>query len=133
MTYPAFFHTPKKIPFMTLSPAYQEYLVRFYYYDNTEETELPATIPIENIENYAAEHLTASHMWESKGFAAARNVDAGDNLDFKNDSEFNTFCIYIAQVFYDFGIANKWFKANISEKAFLKQCYPLGGTDNIPL
>ena len=118
---------------MTLPIAYQEYLVRWYYFDNTDETEIPSTIPIENIENYIPEHLTASHVWESKGFAAARNVDAGDNLDFKNDSEFYTFCIYIAQVFYDFGIANKWFKANISEKAFAKQCYPLGETDNIPL
>lgn len=133
MSYPDYFYTPKKIPFMSLPMAYQEYLVRWYYYNNTDETEIPDTIPIENIENYIPEHLSASHVWESKGFAAARNVDKGDNLDFKMDSEFNRFCIYLAQVCYDFGIANNWFNSDISKEEFQEQCYLLGETHNIPL
>jgi hypothetical protein len=131
MTYPAFFYTDKKIPFMSLPMAYQEFLVRWYYYNNTEETQIPDTIPIENIEEAIAEHLNPANMWSANGFAAARNVTNGDNLDFKNDSEFHGFCVYVAQVYYDFAVKNNWIKADISKKDFLESCQALKGTYKI--
>lgn len=119
--------------FMTLPKSYQEYFIRFYYYNNTEQTNIPDTIPVENIEDYLVHNCTGCVLWNARGFASARNVDAGDNLDFKNDCEFSIVIHYIAKLWYKAAIENKWINENISEKDFEEECIPLSAVYTIPL
>jgi hypothetical protein len=116
MKYPEWLYGPDS--FMKLPKAYQEYFVRWYYYENTDETNIPDTIPVENIENYIAERCEGVHLWCAKGFAAARNVDDGDNLDFKNDSEYCTVLGFCTKMIYKMAIENNWFNTDITEKEF---------------
>jgi hypothetical protein len=51
MKYPDWLHG-KATSLMQLPKPYIEYFVRWYYYDNTDETQIPDTIPVENIEDY---------------------------------------------------------------------------------
>jgi hypothetical protein len=127
MKYPEYFYE-MTTTFMSLPKSYQEFLVRWYYYDHSEDSKIPDTVPVENIENYIVEHMNSSTIWCAKGFAAARNVDENnDNLEFKNDGEFHIFCLYIAKLIFKNGVENNWFSENISKKEFLEQCYALKG------
>lgn len=121
--YPSFLHGPDSI--MELPKPYIEFFVRWYYYDNSEETDIPDTIPVENIENYMVEHLNSALLWNAKGFASARNVDTGDNLDFKNDVEFYIVCQCVAKLWYVFAIKNGWIDPNVNKKEFIESCIPL--------
>jgi hypothetical protein len=116
---------------MTLPKPYQEFLVRWYYYDHTDETTIPDTVPVEHIEDHIVYRMTSANMWVSKGFASARNVNSNDNLDFKNDAEFNMFCHYVAKLYFRYGVNNKWFKEDISKKEFLEYCHAFNSTHPI--
>lgn len=130
MKYPNWLHGPDS--FMDLPKNYQEYFVRLYYYTNTDETEIPDTIPVEHIENYIAEYTDGLDLWMAKGFSAACNVDKGDNLDFKGDPEFNTVVHFWSKMFYKLGVDNNWFDATISQNDFEDKCRLLRSFD-IPL
>lgn len=125
MDYPSFLHGPESI--MGLPKPYIEFFVRWYYYDNSDDTEIPDTIPVESIEDYMVEHLNSALLWNAKGFASARNVDNGDNLDFKNDAEFHLVCHCVAKLWYVFAIKNGWIEPDVNKKDFKENCIPLQG------
>jgi hypothetical protein len=129
--YPKWLHGPNSI--MGLSKPYIEFFVRWYYYDHSELTEIPDTIPVENIEDYIAEHLTSILLWEAKGFAIARNVSEGDNLDFKNDAEFCMVCHCVAKLWFKYAVNNGWIEEDISKDKFEECCNPLKHGYDIPL
>jgi hypothetical protein len=130
MNYPDYFYGDTTT-FMQLPMAYQEFLVRWYYYDNTDETELPDTVPIEHIEDYIVDRMNTANMWCAKGFAIAREVSEGDNLDFKNDAGFHTFVLYVARLYFKAGVKNKWFVETITKEDFIKECHALRGSNPI--
>ena len=132
MTYPSFLYPDTKISFVSLPKPYQEFLVRWYYYDTSDDSTIPDTVPVEHIDDYVVQHMNPAQMWVAKGFACAKNVDESkDNLDFKNDFEFHICCIYVARLFWDYGIKNDWFKEDVSKADFLKGCYPFNPTYGI--
>lgn len=110
---------------MQLPQPYQEFFVRWYYYDNSEKTKLPDTIPVENIEAYITDNMNGLHMFAAKGFAAARHVATGDNLDFKNDGEFNAVCHWVAKLYFIKGVSLGWFPEDVSKQEFMHVCYAL--------
>jgi hypothetical protein len=130
MKYPEYLYGNYK-SLMDLPKPYIEYFVRWYYYDNSDETKIPDTIPVENIEEYIVEQMNAQNLWCAKGFAIARNVDEGDNLDFKNDAEFSMVVHFVAKLWFRTAIENDWIKEDISKEDFKKECHVLrygGGT-----
>lgn len=133
MKYPSYLHGSHT--FMTLPKSYQEYFIRWYYYDNTDEEDIPGTIPVEHIEDYITNHCNAQRLWCAKGFAIARNCDTGDNFDFVNDSEFLTVVHYVAELWYKMAVDHEWIKPDISKDEFEKECGCLsyGGSKNIRL
>jgi hypothetical protein len=123
MEYPEFLYGSDCI--MSLPKSYLEYFVRWYYYDHSEDTEIPDTIPVENIEDYIAEHLTGAILWQAKGFASAINVSEGDNLDFKNDAEFHMVVHCVTKIWYKFALQNGWIEETITKEEFKEACLPL--------
>lgn len=123
MKYPEYLFPAPKMGWQYVDKAYQEFMVRMYYHDNTDETDIPATVPVEHVEDYFIERLSGPILWVAKGFATARNVDAGDNLDFRSDCQFHMFCLYCARLYFKKGIENNWFDENISEEDFCDHCH----------
>jgi hypothetical protein len=122
---------------MALPKSYQEYFIRWYYYDNSDETQIPDTIPVENIEEYIVEHMNAQNLWCAKGFAVARNIDDahGNNIMFKSDSEFMCVVHFVAKLWFKTAIKNDWIKEDITKDEFEKECHILryGGSTSIHL
>jgi hypothetical protein len=81
MKYPEWLYG-KANSLMDLPKSYQEYFIRWYYYDNSDETTIPDTIPVENIEDYIVNQMNGQNLWCAKGFAIARNVDAAHGKRF---------------------------------------------------
>lgn len=127
MKYPDYLFPGVADGFMSVPKPYQEFLVRWYYYDTSDDTEIPPTVPVENIEEYVATRMNPPNVWVAKGFAIARNVDAGDNLDFKNDGEFHIFCIFVAKMYFKYAVLNNWMDANITKEDFIETCNALKG------
>jgi hypothetical protein len=125
--YPSWLHFTDKT-LMDLPEEYQEFFIRWYYYNNTDETKIPATVPVENIEDYIVEHLNEPLLWESKGFAIARDtVDVnGDNLSFLSDPRFAMIVHYVAKLWYKAEIENDWIKEDITKEEFQEQCHIIG-------
>lgn len=119
--YPSWLHGPDSI--MGLPKPYIEFFVRWYYYENTDKTEIPDTIPVENIEDYIVAHMNSAILWGAKGFVSARNVDKGDNLNFNNDGEFTLVCHCIAKLWYKNSIMRGWITKNITKIEFLNSCH----------
>lgn len=130
--YPSFLQG-KADSIMGMPKPYIEFFVRWYYYDNSEYTKIPDTIPVENIEEYMAEHLNSALLWEAKGFVCARTVSEGDNLDFKNDAEFCMVCHCIAKIWYRYAIEWKWITEDVTEDEFEEACNIFKHGYDIPL
>lgn len=119
---------------MDLPKSYQEYFVRWYYYNNSDDSKIPDTIPVENIEDFIVEHMNGQNLWCAKGFAIARNVDKSeDNLDFKNDAEFHMVVHFVARLWFKMAIENDWIEKDITKEEFEEKCHILryGGSTSI--
>ncbi len=133
INYPDWIHCNYK-SLMDIPKPYLEYFVRWYYYDHSEDSAIPDTIPVENIEDYIVEHMNAQNLWCAKGFAIARNVDEEkDNLAFKNDSEFIMVIHFVAKLWFKAAIENDWISKDITKEDFKKECHILryGGSTYI--
>ena len=113
--------------FFMLEPAYQEYLLRWYTYDNTDLSDpiKPTKANIKKVEAYIAEHMNGLNIFVAKGFAAAKAGQQNDNLSLRNDGAFHSFCVYVARLYWKFGIKNKWFTEETSKDEFFEMCHPL--------
>ena len=135
MKYPEWLYGNYK-SLMDLPKSYQEYFVRWYYYDHSDDSQIPDTIPVENIEDYIVEQMNGQNLWCAKGFAIARNVDGEkDNMAFKNDSEFLGVVHFVAKLWFRTAVENDWIKEDITEEEFKKKCHILryGGSTSIHL
>jgi len=122
MKYPDWLHCNYK-SLMDLPKSYQEFFIRWYYYDHSDKTNIPDTIPVEKIEDYIVEHMNGQNLWCAKGFAIARNVDVGDNLDFKNDAEFLIVIHFVAKLWFKMAVENDWIKEDITKADFKQECH----------
>ena len=136
MKYPEWLYGNYK-SLMDLPKEYQEYFIRWYYYDNTDETKIPDTIPVENIEDYIVERMNGQNLWCAKGFASARNVDEahGNNIRFKGDCEFIGVVYFVARLWFKTAVENDWIKEDITKEEFMKECHIIryGGSTSIHL
>lgn len=124
MKYPDYINLVKDDTIMALPKEYLEYFVRLYYYDNTDETIIPQTIPVENVEEYLIDRLTALNLFVAKGFATARSMpsEKSDNTLLMGDSGFHIMCHIMARVWYKHSVNQGNIEPNLSREEFNEEC-----------
>ncbi len=123
MIYPKYLSGYHDISFMFLPKSYQEYFIRLYYFVNTDDTKIPDTIPVENIENFIIDNLQSTHLFEAKGFSSAKDCESLKNNNyFYNDAQFYKVLIYVCRLWYQKAIESNWITKDCSKEEFEGCC-----------
>lgn len=123
MKYPKFLSDFSDVSFMNLPKAYQEFFIRMYYYVVDDRDSIPDTVPVEHIEAFIVKHVTEAHLWQAKGFAAAKLCTSNNsNRYFNGDATFCMILFYASKLWYTEAVDNKWIKPNCTKKQFEAVC-----------